>query len=581
MTSTTKPFFMARLAGTQAEMGAQHGRLVAADALHLVEFYRTMPERALVGGMTGVAGKLGRLAARGVARAWQERLARDRPAELAARSRAFMEAVAARSSTDLRTALLTLATMDSLQNCVSLVARNKLGPFANPLAPRAAVAAAPACSTIIAWGDATADGELLFSRNFDFPGVGVWDAAPAFVVCRETGGQRYGFFATRGADAPVVTVVNEAGLVLAPHTRWHLGVRFGGAMIVDLVHDIARRAETLADAIAIARERPVSSSWGIAVGSAREKSALVLEIAGASVEVVRPAAGASSQVCANRYRSESLQAGQVASSAAWALHSERRERKLRELVETRPAPLTMEMMARFMGDRHDVDAPGIRRRLGGILAQPTNVHCAVVAPAACRALVGVDRAPCCEGRWAELAWSWDGPLGGWELGDAPVIGATALGATALGASGFAATLRDDVVAPHDAATRHVHDATRAYESAHDIAAARTAIERAVAADTIDPSLRLAAAWLALEAGDRAAAVEHVHAGLAREHDSYRRGQLLLWGARAASSVDPAQSARWADELARLAGPHVEELQAAARRPHQRRPQVNLVMVDAY
>ena len=288
----TKPLFLARLAGTQAEMGAQHGRLVADDAIRLVDFYRTMPERALAGDLRGVAGKIGRTVARGVAMAWQARLAKDRPAELAARTRAFMDAVlegatSTTPGTRTRDAMLTVATMDSLQNCVSMVARGKLGPFANPLAARAAAAAIPACSTVIAWGDATDDGELLFSRNFDFPGVGVWDAAPSFVVCAPTGGQRYGFFATRGADAPVVTCVNEAGLVIAPHTRWHVGVKFGGAMIVDLVHDIARRAETLDDAIRIARERHTSSTWGIAVGSAREKSGLVLEIAGPSVEVVR------------------------------------------------------------------------------------------------------------------------------------------------------------------------------------------------------------------------------------------------------------------------------------------------------
>jgi hypothetical protein len=566
---TTKPLFMARLAGTQAEMGTQHGRLVAEDAVRLVDFYRTMPERALVGDLRGVAGKIGRTVARGVAMAWQARLAKDRPAELAARTRAFMDAVLeGAGTTRTRDAMLTIATMDSLQNCVSMVARGKLGPFANPLAARAAAAAIPACSTVIAWGDATEDGELLFSRNFDFPGIGVWDAAPSFVVCAPTGGQRYGFFATRGADAPVVTCVNEAGLVIAPHTRWHVGVKFGGAMIVDLVHDIARRAETLEDAIRIARERHTSSTWGIAIGSAREKSGIVLEIAGPSLEVVRPMPGASYLVCANRYRSSAMQAGQVAASAAWAEHSERRERRLRVLVDSRTAPLTAETLARFMGDRNDVEAPALRRHLGGILAQPTNVHCVVVTPAAQRALVGVDRAPCCEGTWAELAWTWDGPTGGWEIDRSA-------------GSGFTATLRDDVVAPHDAATLHVHEAARAYETDHDVPAARAALERAVAADADDPSLRLAAAWLAYE--DRAydRAMIHVHAGLARETESYRRGQLLLWGARAAQTIDPAQATRWSDELQRLSGPHVDELKAAARRKYRSRPHVNLMMVDAY
>ncbi len=582
----TKPLFMARLAGSQEAMGAQHGRMVADDARELVDFYRTMPERALAGNVSGPAGRLARLAARGVATAWQASLARSRPPELAARSRAFM--TAATGSAD-RVSLYTLATMDSMQNCVSLVARRGLGPFAgmdhagddvyrpellraarglaDHMAANAAATAAPACTTVIAWGSATEDGELLFGRNFDFPGVGVWDEAPAFVVNAPTGGQRYAFFARRGADTAVVTVVNEAGLGIAPHTRWHVGAGFTGRMIIDVVHEIARRAETLDDAIRIAREAPISSTWGIAVGSAREKSALVLEVAGPVVEVVRPAPGASYLVCANRYRTPGLQAGQVAASAAWANHSEKRERRMREQVEARRGPLTAEQVARMLGDREDVEAPGRRRHLGGIIAQPTNVHCVVVAPAHSRALVGVDRAPCCEGRWADLSWTWDGPTGSWELGDAP------------DASGFAARVRTDVVAPHDDATVHVREAMRVYEASHDVAGARAAFDRAIAADPTDPSLRLAAVWLALEDGDHASALAHAHTGLAHESEGYRRGQLLHWGARAAAQSDPARAARWEDELTQLAHPLADELRA--RTKGRARPSVNLVMVDAY
>lgn len=537
--------FTARLSGTQEQIGAQHGALVAAEARALLGFYRTMPERALAGG----EGALVRTIARGLATAMQARLHRERPPELVARSRAFARAAGLPEAESLR----TLATMDSLQNAVALAARAQLGPFSEGVMLRAAV---PACSTVIAWGDATADGELVFARNFDFPGVGVWDAAPAFIVCAPDGGQRYGFFATKGADAPVVTVVNEAGLVIAPHTRWHRGITMGGAMIVDLVHDIARKAEGLADAIRIARERPASSSWGIAIGSAREQTACVLELAGPLVEVVRPVG--TTLVCANRYRSAAMQAGQVAGSQAWARHSDHREQRLRALVDARTEPLHPEDLARFLGDRIGA---GIRRELGGIPAQPTNVHAAVVQPLACRALVGVDRAPSCEGAWAEVRWSWDAP-------------------------DFAVTARDDLAAPHAPATRHVHEAARAYEHAHDVTTTRAALEQAVAAAPDDPSLRLAAAWLALEDGhtvlgprepDARAAIAHVRAALPREPDVYRRGQLLLWGARAARRVDPAQAKRWLEELDALAG--CEELQA--RKRHRGRPHINLMMVDAY
>ena len=47
MTETQKPLLLIRLAGSQQEMGAQHGRLTAADAARLFAFYRTLPERSL------------------------------------------------------------------------------------------------------------------------------------------------------------------------------------------------------------------------------------------------------------------------------------------------------------------------------------------------------------------------------------------------------------------------------------------------------------------------------------------------------------------------------------------------------
>src|SRR5262245_7411727 len=110
-----KKLFTARRSGTQAEMGAQHGRLVAQDAVRLYEFYRTMPERTLAGD----GSKASKLFVRAVANAWQARLAKERPAELAARTRAFVEAVAAEMpGHDTKRAALTLATMDSMQNCV-------------------------------------------------------------------------------------------------------------------------------------------------------------------------------------------------------------------------------------------------------------------------------------------------------------------------------------------------------------------------------------------------------------------------------------------------------------------------------
>jgi hypothetical protein len=335
-------------------------------------------------------------------------------------------------------------------------------------------------------------------------------------------------------------------------------------MIVDVVHDIARRAETLADAIRIVKERPTSSSWGIAVGSMREKAGCVLELAGPHVDIVRPRG--EFLACTNRYRTETLKARELAGSAAWGIHSDRREARLRQLVETRERPLVARDIARFLGDRRDVAAPERIRHLGAILAQPLNVHCVVVKPLAREAWVGTDRAPSCEGTWTQLGWQWDGPQGGWEQPSA---------------HGFSTTQLPEFVAPHDAAQPHVQEAIRAYETSHDVATARAAIDRAIAIAPDDPSLRLAGAWLALESGAPDSALVHIHAGLSTETEPYRRGQLLVWGAHAAEKLDPALARRWRDELQGLHGEGVEELRVHARRRGSRPPKPNLMMVDAY
>ena len=160
------------------------------------------------------------------------------------------------------------------------------------------------------------------------------------------------------------------------------------------------------------------------------------------------------------------------------------------------------------------------------------------------------------------------PQGGWELGS-------------TADSGFSAELRDGFVAPHTALSALVHDATKAYEGRHDVVAARDAIEKAVALAPDDPSLRLSAAWLALEANLADRALVHVHAGLACETDPYRRGQLLLWGARAAERSDPSLARRWRAELARIPGDSIEELRVRGREKHRGKPHPNLTVADAY
>ena len=573
--SSPKPLWIARLAGSQEEMGRQHGALLAAagGADAVLDHYRDMPSRMVVGDAPAATRAVASLAVRGVTEALLVKLAADRPAELRDRSRAFMAAMG-RPAGWAR----YLGVMDLFQNLVGTAARWGVGPFARPAQSVMSAAAQPACSTVMAWGATTADGALLHARNFDFPGIDVWDVAPALLLCAPDRGQRYGFVTTRGADTPVVTVWNEAGLVITSHTRFHRSVAFKGASVVDLVHDIGRRAETLADAERIARERPAASTWGLAVSSARERRGVVLEIHAGRVEVVGPGPGAEHVVCCNRYRHPSMQDGEIAGSPAWPLHSDRRERRLAVLVAAAKARggARWRDLAEMLCDREDADAPGVTRQLGGIVAQPCQVQSIVVAPDQRALWLGTGAAPVGDGRGLRVGWDWTGGTGAWELGQ-PVP------------AGIGVTVADDGALARAPASDAVARAIAVEQLHHDTDTTAAEIERAIAAAPTDPSLRRAQLWLELRRSRWARAVEHAEVGLRHESVPYRRAQLLLWGARAAMAADePARARAWRGELAALDDVQgVGYLQAYGKRDEgkpvsafRRRPTANLTLLEA-
>jgi hypothetical protein len=116
-----------------------------------------------------------------------------------------------------------------------------------------------------------------------------------------------------------------------------------------------------------------------------------------------------------------------------------------------------------------------------------------------------------------------------------------------------------------------------------------AIARAIAAAPDDPSLYLLALWIHQRAREHARAIEAARAGLARETIAYRRGQLLLWGSRAAIAAgDDALARAWQAELDATSEPELEDLRvrvrADRRRPRtsgRRRPEASLFMADAH
>ncbi|MFT7622176.1 MAG: hypothetical protein ACI9WU_001344, partial [Myxococcota bacterium] len=396
----------------------------------------------------------------------------------------------------------------------------------------------------------------------DLPGIGVWDMGPEVVMCDPDEGLRYGFVTTRGADTPGVTAFNEAGLTVTLHTRFHRDVRFDGAAVVDLGHDIVRRAEGVEDAIAIARERPICSTWGLAVSSSRDRRAVVLETTGKTVAVVEPGSNESFLMATNRYRHADTRRGEVSSSPAWAAHSDGREARMRQIVAAGRANggLDTAGLGRLLGDHEDATDPGVERAGGSLLSQPITVKSVVVEHDHSQVTIGTGTVPTAWGPWQQVPFAWDGPVG--QVRDA-----------------FSARGTETTDCPYElqngsrfrdgAAGRgyeHFVEANRVHMETHDDTLTLRELERAITADPSEPTYRFLAGAILMRRGLWYPALSHFEAGLAHENAPFRRGQLLLWGARTADAVgqhDRGEAMR--RELLTLQSEHLQEHHAQARK----------------
>jgi hypothetical protein len=504
------PPILLRLRGSQAQMGAQHGRLLleVGGYEHMLTFYPRMASAMLSLAIPhAVRGPARRLLQLGLTLG-AERLDRTRRREFpdyAARTDALLEAGGLRRSFSR-----SLAVMDVLQNTVGTVGRYGL------LAPTGlSVAAIPACTSLAVWGESSSDASMRHARNFDFPGAGIWDRAPAVVLCEPDEGLRYGFVTTRGADVPGVTAFNEAGLSFTAHTRFHRDVNFDGVTVIDFGHELVRRCRTLAEVRERASKLRTASTWGFLVSSAAEQRALIIETTSEAVRFVEPRPGASHLTNANRYLDPELARGEVTSSHSFAIDSDARYVRADTAVARCGGKLDRGALERLLGDTGDPGAPdpdADDRLAGNCIVSAMTVKSVVFEPEAGRLRLSTGAAPTGLGPWIDVPYAWGGPIECVELAVGPGE-------------------RTDTVGDRALAMRRYVAATRAHLDGAAPQRVRALLEQTVSASPTEPNYRFLAAMFAVQTNDLSRAAIHLERALEREHGSYRRALALLWHAR--------------------------------------------------
>jgi len=492
------PVSIIRLAGDEPQMGRQHGEITRAlgDYEDTLAFYPSLPDVILGAGHRSRTRRvllevMKPLMARGLAR-----LERARPEALLARSRAFMEALG-QPAREAQNVLV----MDLIQNTIGSLFRLGLASDAGRLA-----ASFPgACSSFAVWSESSEDGRLIHGRNFDLPGIGVWEKRPTVVFCSPRVGLRYGFVTTRGADAPGITGFNEAGLSICAHTRFHRNVSFEGRGVVDLSHLVLQRASTIAEALQVATEAKVASCWGLFLSSARERQAIAIEVHAGRVAVVSPPTRQTFHTCTNRMQSPVMQPGEIAPSDAWVRYSDGRlavlERSLARDRGLRPT----DAMA-LLGSREAGDVPGWERSTGDTLCQSITIQSVVIDAEQQRLWLGAGPAPASLGPWVEVPWQWGEP-----------------GSTIVAPA--AREIDKMTVRP---GFEHFMEAARLEGLHRSHEEVERALTQAVAAAPEDPSYQHLAAGCALRAGRIAQAREHLEAALAHERSPFRQHELTAW-----------------------------------------------------
>lgn len=521
------PLTIFGLVGDEVAMGRQHGELTRelGGWQDTLPFYAGLPARLLGAGRRDrgrsvLISALNRLLGAGLTR-----LDAARPALLRDRTEAFITALG-RPAEERR----NLLVLDAAQNAVGLLGRWGLTHDAGRLAQPGA------CSTFAIWGEASEDGRLLHARNFDLPGIGIWERAPTVVFCAPAHGLRYGFVATRGADVPGVTAFNEAGITVTAHTRFHREVSFDGAGVVDLGHRIAREARTLTEAVAIASERRSASTWALIVSSAREHAAISIELHAGRSAVALPRPNESFLAVTNRYRVPVMQRGEIAPSEAWVRYSDGREaamrRRLEAIAETRQdrngQGLGVADAMALLGSHEAGDVPGWERATGDCLAQSISVQSVVVDASRQIVWVGTGSAPTSAGPWVAVPWRWG------ERGAEVIETPTVLGPEGSWSRG-----------PRSVGFAHFMEAARLESVRADEAAVEAAIEAAVRAAPDDPSYRHLAGGIALRSGRFGDATVHLEAALEAERSRFRRDQLEGWGRLARRWAGKSAGARMA------------------------------------
>ncbi|MBI3552165.1 MAG: hypothetical protein HY077_06580 [Elusimicrobia bacterium] len=367
------------------------------------------------------------------------------------------------------------------------------------------------CTSAAAWADYTEDGRLLYARNLDFPGNGIWDRFP--LVCRHEPdrGIPYVSIGAAGSIADGITGINAEGLSLALHQHYttELGPWPSGRLILDLGVSVLSSCRDIEEAVELSSSWPATSGWSLVLTHWKKKEAAVIQKT-ARRTVMRRSVG-QSLVHTNTFDDASLRATEVLRPAFYE-SSRLRKQRAEAILEEKKGRIDAVALASLLNDRLDPER-GLVRAFGQAIHQPYTVTSVVMDPERGLLWVSEGAAPVCEGPYRSIRL-WDDAEPGETLSPADPL----------------------PPAKREAYGRYLN-AYGAWSDRRDAAAAGAELDSAIKGDGDDPIYRHMRGLMALKTGELKTALESFEAGAALPDIPHRRHAQKYWQARTLDLLD--------------------------------------------
>lgn len=225
------------------------------------------------------------------------------------------------------------------------------------------------CTSLAVWGPNSKDGELLIGRNFDFYVGDEFAENEVISFVKPEDGHAFMSVSWPGMIG-VVSGMNDKGLTVTLNAG-KSSIPFKAKTPISIVaREILQYASTLEEAIEIAKTKKVFVSESIMVGSAKDKKAIVIEIAPKGFGVYE-VPNSSILICSNHFQSAEFKEDKRNQKQILESHSQYRWDKVDEFITEHTAidPIAMASLLRDTKGLQDAEIGyGNEKALNQLLA---------------------------------------------------------------------------------------------------------------------------------------------------------------------------------------------------------------------